>query len=43
LGSDGVSFDVVEGGKARDKKSEVRGVVVLDAEVVHDQDKGNRA
>ena len=43
LGSDGVSFDVVEGGKARDKKSEVRGVVVLDAEVVHYQDKGNGA
>ena len=33
----------IRGGKARNKKSEVRGVVVLDAEVVHDQDKGNRA
>ena len=43
FGGDGVGFDVVQGGQARDKKSEVRGVVVLDAEVVHDQDKGNRA
>ncbi len=38
-----VGFDVIEGRKARNKKGEVRGVVVLDAEVGHHQDKGNRA
>ena len=38
-----VGFDVIEGRKTRHKKGEVRGVVVLDAEVVHYQDKGNRA
>jgi hypothetical protein len=43
FGGDGVGFDVVEGGKARDKKGEVGWVVVLDAEVVHDQDKGDGA
>ncbi len=43
FGGDGVGFDVIEGGKARNKKGEVGGFVVLDAEVVHDQDKGDRA
>ncbi len=41
--SDGVSFDVVEGGKTGDKESKVGGVVVLHTEVVHHQDKGYRA
>jgi hypothetical protein len=36
-----VGFDVIEGRKTRHEKGEVRGVVVLDAEVVHYQDKGN--
>jgi len=38
-----VGFDVIESRKTRHEKGEVRGVVVLDAEVVHYQDKGNGA
>jgi hypothetical protein len=38
-----VGFAVVERGKARDKKFKVREVVVFDTEVIHHQDKGNRA
>jgi hypothetical protein len=34
---------MVKGRKTGDKESKVGGVVVLDAEVVHHQDKGNRA
>jgi hypothetical protein len=41
--SDGVGFDMVQSGEARDKKGEVRGAVVLDAEVVNYQDKGDGA
>ena len=41
--SDRVGFDVIEGRKTRHEKGEVRGVLVLNVEVVHDQDKGNRA
>ncbi len=40
---DGVSFDVIKCRKTRDKESEVRGLVVLDAEIVNHQDKGDRA
>jgi hypothetical protein len=43
FGSGGVGFDVVEGREARHEKGEVRGVVVLDAEVVHHQYKGDGA
>ena len=43
FGGDRVGFDGIEGRKARHEKGEVRGVVVLDAEVVHHQDKGNGA
>jgi hypothetical protein len=39
----GMSFYMVKGRKTGDKESKVGGVVVLDAEVVHHQDKGNRA
>jgi hypothetical protein len=42
-GSDRVSFDMVECRKTGDKESEVGGVVVLHTEVVHHQDKGDRA
>jgi hypothetical protein len=38
-----VGFAVVERGEARDKKLKVREVVVFDTEVIHHQDKGNRA
>ena len=37
----GVGFDMVQSGEARDKKGEVRGAVVLDAEVVYHQDDGD--
>ena len=40
---DGVSFDVIKCRQTRDNKSEVRGMVVLHAEIVNHQDKGNRA
>jgi hypothetical protein len=43
FGGDRVGFDGIEGRKARHKKGKVRGVVVLDAEDVHHQDKGNGA
>ena len=33
---DGVGFGVVEGRQTRDKKVEVRAVLILDAEVVND-------
>ncbi len=36
-----VSFGVVQCGQAVDKEGKVRGVVVLHAEVVHHQDKGD--
>ena len=36
-----VGFDVIEGRKTRHEKGKVRRVVVLDAEVVHYQNKGN--
>jgi hypothetical protein len=38
-----VGFDMVQSGEARDKKGEVRGAMVLDAEVVNYQDKGDGA
>ena len=42
-GSDGVSFDVIEGGKTGDKVGKVGGVVVLHTEVIHHQDESDRA
>ena len=36
FGGDGVSFCVVKGRETRDKKVEVRAVLILDAEVVND-------
>jgi len=42
-GSDGVSFDVIEGGKTGDKEGKVGGVVVLHTEVVHHQDESDRS
>ena len=36
-----MSFGVVQGRQAGDKEGKVRGVVVLHAEVVHHQDKGD--
>ncbi len=38
-----MSFYMVMGRETEDKESKVRGAVVLDAEVVHHQDKGDRA
>ncbi len=35
FGGEGVGFYIVQGGKARNEKGEVRGVVILDAEVVN--------
>jgi hypothetical protein len=40
---EGVGFAMIPGREARDEKGEVRGVLVLDAEVVNYQDKGDRA
>jgi hypothetical protein len=41
--SDGVGFDMVQSGETRDKKGDARGAMVLDAEVVNYQDKGDGA
>ena len=43
FGCEGVGFGMIESGEARDEKGEVRGVLVFDAEVVNDQDKGDGA
>jgi hypothetical protein len=43
FGRDGMGFAVVERGKARDKKLKIREVVVFDTEVIHHQNKRNRA
>ena len=40
---EGVGFTMIQGREARDEKGEVRGVLVFDAEVVNDQDKGDGA
>ena len=38
-----MGFGVVKSRQARDKESEVRGVVVLHTEVIHHQDESDRA
>ena len=43
FGGEGVGFDMIKSGDAGDEKGEVRGVLVFDAEVVNDQDKGDGA